>query len=135
MKKCCDVSVCCFLRDEQTLRSIVWGNVRGVVRMEVPHIEGGRAADRVGKENVFVKPNEQNRACWSYAMARKRRMKSNVFVKPNEQKRACSSYGMARKRRMKSKFFSRRRTCVCCARAFQQRFRFFAVTSVTLVVK
>ena len=27
--------------------------------------------------NVFVKPNEQNRACSSYAMARKRRMKSN----------------------------------------------------------
>ena len=52
--------------------------------------------------NVFVKPNEQNRACSSYAMARKRRMKSNVFVKPNEQNRACSSYAMARKRRMKS---------------------------------
>ena len=29
--------------------------------------------------NVFVKPNEQNRACSSYAMARKRRMKSNSF--------------------------------------------------------
>ena len=29
--------------------------------------------------NVFVKPNEQNRACWSYAMARKRRMKSNFL--------------------------------------------------------
>ena len=55
--------------------------------------------------NVFVKPNEQNRACSSYAMARKRRMKSNVFVKPNEQNRACSSYAMARKRRMKSNVF------------------------------
>ena len=55
--------------------------------------------------NVFVKPNEQNRACSSYAMARKRRMKSNVFVKPNEQNRACSSYAMARKRRMKSNDF------------------------------
>ena len=52
--------------------------------------------------NVFVKPNEQNRACSSYAVARKRRMKSNVFVKPNEQNRACSSYAVARKRRMKS---------------------------------
>ena len=30
------------------------------------------------ERNVFVKPNEQNRACSSYAMARKRRMKSNV---------------------------------------------------------
>ena len=29
--------------------------------------------------NVFVKPNEQNRACSSYAMARKRRMKSNLM--------------------------------------------------------
>ena len=29
--------------------------------------------------NVFVKPNEQNRACSSYAMARKRRMKSKVY--------------------------------------------------------
>ena len=48
-------------------------------------------------QNVFVKPNEQNRACSSYAMARKRRMKSNVFVKPNEQNRACSSCAMARK--------------------------------------
>ena len=28
--------------------------------------------------NVFIKPNEQNRACSSYAMARKGRMKSNV---------------------------------------------------------
>ena len=36
-------------------------------------------------------------------MARKRRMKSNVFVKPNEQNRACSSYAMARKRAMKWK--------------------------------
>ena len=52
--------------------------------------------------NVFVKPNEQNRACSSYAMARKGRMKSNVFVKPNEQNRACSSYAMARKGSMKS---------------------------------
>ena len=25
---------------------LVWGNVRGVVRKEVPHIEGGRVADR-----------------------------------------------------------------------------------------
>ena len=54
------------------------------------------------KSNVFVKPNEQNRTCSSYAMARKRRMKSNVFVKSNDQNRACSSYAMARKRRMKS---------------------------------
>ena len=30
-------------------------------------------------KNVFVKPNEQNRACSSYAMARKRRMKSNHY--------------------------------------------------------
>ena len=52
--------------------------------------------------NVFVKPNDQNRACSRYAMARKGRMKSNVFVKPNEQNRACSRYAMARKGRMKS---------------------------------
>ena len=37
-----------------------------------------RARGRI--ENVFVKPNEQNRACLSYAMARKRRMKSNDFT-------------------------------------------------------
>ena len=61
--------------------------------------------------NVFVKPNEQNWACSSYAMARKRRMKANVFVKPNEQNRACSSYAMARKRRMKSNFFFVCDTC------------------------
>ena len=30
----------------------------------------------MGRANVFVKPNEQNRACSSYAMARKGRMKS-----------------------------------------------------------
>ena len=29
------------------------------------------------ENEVFVKPNELNRACSSYAMARKRRMKSN----------------------------------------------------------
>ena len=47
--------------------------------------------------NVFVKPDEQSRACLSCAMARKRRMKSNVFVKPDEQSRACLSSVMARK--------------------------------------
>ena len=31
--------------------------------------------------NVFVKPNEQNRACSSYAMARKRRMKSKDKIR------------------------------------------------------
>ena len=67
--------------------------------------------NRCFSTNVFVKPNEQNRACSSYAMARKRRMKSNVFVKPNEQNRACSSYAMARKRRMKSNFFFVCDTC------------------------
>ena len=36
-------------------------------------------------------------------MARKRTLEKNVFVKPNEQNRAYSSYAMARKRRMKSK--------------------------------
>jgi len=44
-----------------------------------------QAGERNPSSNVFVKPNEQNRAYSSYAMARKRRMKSNVFVKPNEQ--------------------------------------------------
>ena len=34
-------------------------------------------------------------------MARKGAMKWNIFVKPNEQNRACSSYAMARKRAMK----------------------------------
>lgn len=72
-----------FLRDEQALRCIVWGNVRGVVRKAVQQIVGVRGADRVGKV----------------------------------------------------KFFSRRRTRACCVRAFQQRFSFFAVTSITFVVK
>ena len=49
------------------------------------------------KWNLFVKPNEQNRACSSYAMARKGAMKWNIFVKPDEQNRACSIYAMARK--------------------------------------
>ena len=30
--------------------------------------------------NVFAKPNEQNKACFDSAMARKRRMKSNYFA-------------------------------------------------------
>ncbi len=34
------------------------------------------------KKNVFVKPNEQNRACSGYAMARKRRMESNYSIVP-----------------------------------------------------
>ena len=33
--------------------------------------------------NVFVKPNEQSRACASYAMARKRLLKTNRFAKPS----------------------------------------------------
>jgi len=37
--------------------------------------------------NVFGKPNEQNQACLSFAMAGKGRKKSNVFGKPNEQKK------------------------------------------------
>ena len=59
------------------------------------------------KTNVFAKPNGQNRACASYAMARKRLLKTNVFVKPNEQSRACASYVMARKRLLKTKLFYR----------------------------
>ena len=39
-----------FLRDEQALRCIVWGNVCGVVRKEVQQIVEVRGADRVGKE-------------------------------------------------------------------------------------
>ena len=49
--------------------------------------------------NVFVKPNEQRRACSDIVMARKRTFretKKNVFVKPNEQCRACSTIVMAR---------------------------------------
>ena len=53
------------------------------------------------KRKVFVKPNEQNRACSGYAMARKRAMKRKVFVKPNGQSESCSSNAMARKRALK----------------------------------
>ena len=53
------------------------------------------------KSNVFVKPNEQNKARFNSAMARKRRMKSNVFVKPNEQNKARFNSAMARKGAMK----------------------------------
>ena len=67
----------------------------------------GRRVQGSVKRNVFVKPNEQSRACASYAMARKRLLKTNVFVKPNEQSRACASYAMARKRLLKTKLFYR----------------------------
>ena len=40
--------------------------------------------EKEGEKNVFVKTNEQNRACSSYAMARKRRMKSNEKSGKNE---------------------------------------------------
>jgi len=63
------------------------------------------ARKRLLKTNVFVKPNEQSRACASYVMARKRLLKTNVFVKPNEQSRACASYVMARKRLLKTNVF------------------------------
>ena len=49
------------------------------------------------EKNVFVKPNEQCRACSNIVMARKRTFrgtKKNVFVKPNEQHRACSNVAM-----------------------------------------
>ena len=32
--------------------------------------------------DIFVKPNEQNQACSSFAMTRKRGMKSKYYVKP-----------------------------------------------------
>gem|GEM_PF-2302795 len=47
--------------------------------------------------NVFVKPNEQNKARFDSAMARKCAMKWNVFVKPNEQNKARFDSAMARK--------------------------------------
>jgi len=53
------------------------------------------------EKNVFVKPNEQCRACSDIVMARKRTFretKKKVFVKPNEQCRVCSDIVMARKR-------------------------------------
>ena len=55
------------------------------------------------KSNVFVKPDEQNKARFHSAMARKGAMKWNVFVKLNEQNKARFNSAMARKRRMKSK--------------------------------
>ena len=44
----------------------------------------------LGNTNVFVKPNEQNKARFDSAMARKCAMKWNVFVKPDEQNKARS---------------------------------------------
>ena len=41
----------------------------------------GRRIQGSVKRNVFVKPNEQSRACASYAMARKRLLKTNVFYR------------------------------------------------------
>ena len=42
--------------------------------------------------NVFVKPNEQNRASASYAMARKGRMKSNLFAEEQKDLAAVISF-------------------------------------------
>ena len=50
-------------------------NIIGEANQPSPH--GGEMVR--GFKNVFVKPDEQNRACSSYAMARKRRMKSNII--------------------------------------------------------
>ncbi|OYP46509.1 hypothetical protein CIK96_05660 [Prevotella sp. P4-98] len=49
------------------------------------------------KCNVFVKPDEQNKARFNSAMARKGAVKRNVFVKPNEQNKARFNSAMARK--------------------------------------
>ena len=49
------------------------------------------------KSNVFVKPDEQNKARFNSAMARKGAMKWNVFVKPDEQNKARFNSAMARK--------------------------------------
>ena len=72
--------------------------------------------------NVFVKPNEQCRACSDIVMARKRTFeerKKNVFVKPNEQCRACSDIVMARKRtfeeRKKNVFVKPNEQCRACS--------------------
>ena len=54
-------------------------------------------------KNVFVKPNEQNKARFDSAMARKCAMKWNVFVKPNEQNKARFNSVMARKGAIKWK--------------------------------
>ena len=51
----------------------------------------------LGNTNVFVKPNEQNKARFDSAMARKCAMKWNVFVKPDEQNKARFNSAMARK--------------------------------------
>ena len=66
------------------------------------------------KKNVFVKPNEQHRACSDIVMTRIgnrqhgalgemerqnalfKELEKNVFVKPNEQGRACSNVVMTR---------------------------------------
>ena len=74
----------------------------------------GRVYVETRKMNVFVKPNEQRRACSNIVMARIgnrqhgalseverqnalfEEREKNVFVKPNEQRRACSNIVMAR---------------------------------------
>ena len=53
------------------------------------------------KSNVFVKPDEQNKALFNSAMARKGAMKWNIFVKPYEQNKARFNSAMARKGAMK----------------------------------
>ncbi|OYP39936.1 hypothetical protein CIK90_02760 [Prevotella sp. P5-126] len=49
------------------------------------------------KWNVFVKPDEQNKARFNSAMARKSAVKRNVFVKPDEQSSVHLNSAMARK--------------------------------------
>ena len=46
-------------------------------------VADGRRVQGSVKRNVFVKPNEQSRACASYAMARKRLLNPNRFAKPS----------------------------------------------------
>ena len=62
----------------------------------------GRRVQGSVKRNVFVKPNEQSRACASYAMARKRLLKTNRFAKPS----AEPNYAETRNGRKKFKAFS-----------------------------
>ena len=44
-------------------------------------VADGRRVQGSVKRNVFVKPNEQSRACASYVMARKRLLKTKLFYR------------------------------------------------------
>ena len=67
-----ELTINCIKAEKGLLKNLIAIINKIVKRVEHPHDAPPMEAKKKKKINVFVKPNDQNHACMSFGMARKR---------------------------------------------------------------